>query len=686
MQRSIVLAVLAVPAALGACSRAPHRTRPAPAAAPPPIEEAALDRSTDPCDDFYQFACGGWIAHTEIPPDRSAWQRSFSEIRERNAGALKEILDAAAAGRMASEPFADKLGDFWAACLDEAMVEAHGLDDLRMEWARIDAVRDRTELADVLARLQGEEIADPFRMFADQDPRDATQVVLTIAQGGLTLPDRDYYLSDQGKNPEIRQELGGHMRRMLGLAGVPAADAEAQAASVERMERAIAASHFTRTELRDPVKTANRVDRAGLERLAPGIPWARFFEGLGHADITAVKVTTPPFIEEAGKLFATAPLDEWKAYLRWHLLEGMAQVRALPRAFVEERFRFDARAFTGATQLLPRWKHCVEATDDALGFALGRIYVRLHFGSEGKERTTRLVGEIEKAMSRDLGALQWMDDATRGRAEEKLAAVANKVGYPGAWRDYSPMKVERASFFRSVLAAGRYEVNRQLSKVGRPLDRGEWFMSPPTVNAYYAPPRNEIVFPAGILQPPFWNRAAPETVNYGAIGMVVGHELTHGFDDHGRKFDARGDLADWWTADVSREFDRRASCVADQFSGYESIPGVRLNGRLTLGENIADLGGLKLAHAAMQASQAGAKAGDVAGFGPEQQFFVGYAQSWCSKYRDEDLRRRAVVDPHAPAKWRVNGPLSNLPSFAAAFRCSEGRPMVRPPDRRCEVW
>jgi putative endopeptidase len=685
VRRSLVPAVLAA-ALLGACHRAAPRAKAASPAAPPPIDEAALDRATQPCDDFYQFACGGWIAHTEIPPDRASWQRSFSEIRERNSAELREILDAAAAGRMASEPFADKLGAFWAACLDEAGADSHGLDDLRAEWARIDAVRDRDGLADALARLHAEEITDPFRMFADQDPKDATQVVLTIAQGGLTLPDRDYYLSDQGKNPEIRRELSAHLRRMLALAGVPQADADAQAAGVERMERAIAQSHFTRTDLRDPLKTANRVDRAGLERLAPGIPWARFFDDLGHGDITAVKVTTPPFIEEAGRLFATAPIDDWKAYLRWHLLEGMAQVRAVPKAFVDERFRFEAAAFTGAKELLPRWKHCVEVTDAALGFALGRIYVQLHFGPEGKERTARLVGEIEKAMSRDLASLPWMDDPTRRHGEEKLAAVANKVGYPEKWRDYGPLKVERASFFRSVLEAGRYEMNRQLTKVGKPLDRTEWGMTPPTVNAYYAPPRNEIVFPAGILQPPFWNRAAPEPVNYGAIGMVVGHELTHGFDDHGRRFDARGNLADWWTADVSREFDRRAACVADQFSEYESVPGVRLNGRLTLGENIADLGGLKLAHAAMEAARPAAKGPEVAGFTPEQQFFLGYAQSWCSRYREEDLRRRAVVDPHSPAKWRVDGPLSNLPSFAAAFQCAEGRPMVRPPARRCEVW
>lgn len=685
MSRSLV-SVSVVAAALAACTRAPPKSGAA-AEALPAIDEAALDRSTPPCDDFFQFACGGWIAHTEIPPDRSFWHRGFSVIRERNDRELRDILEAAAAGRMSSDPFADKLGDFWASCMDEAAVEAHGLDDLRAEWARVDAVQDRAGLADAIARLHGAGVLDPFPMYADQDAKDATQVVLTISQGGLTLPDRDYYLSDQGKNPEIRRELSAYLRHMLGLAGLSPAEVEAQASAVEGMERALAESEFTKTEMRDPLRTSNRVDRAGLEKLAPAIPWARFFADLGHPEVAAVKVTTPPFVEKAGQLFASAPLDAWKAYLRWHLLAEMAEQRALPKAFVDERFRFESKAFTGAKEQRPRWRHCVDAANAGLGFALGRIYVRLHFGPEAKERTTRLVGEIERAMERDLGGLPWMDAATREKAEEKLAAVQNNVGYPERWRDYGPLKVERTSWFRNVLSAGRFEMNRQLSKVGKPLDRTEWFMTPPTVNAYNNPRMNEMVFPAGILQPPFFNRAAPETVNFGAIGMVVGHELTHGFDDQGRKFDAHGNLADWWTPAVSREFDRRATCVADQFAEYETAPGVKLNGRLTLGENIADLGGLKLAHAAMEAALAGSGEGPkVAGFTPEQQFFVGFAQSWCAKYREEDLRLRAVVDPHSPAKQRVNGPLSNLPSFAAAFQCAAGRPMVRPPDRRCEVW
>jgi endothelin-converting enzyme/putative endopeptidase len=524
-------------------------------------------------------------------------------------------------------------------------------------------------------------------MYADQDAKDATQVILNVVQGGLSLPDRDFYLSDEGKNPQVRKDFSAHLRRMLALAGLPPPRVEAEAAAVESMERALAETHWTRTEERDPERVYNRVDRAGLQKLAPAIPWDRFFADVGHPELTAVNVTTPRFVEQVGKLFETGGLDTWKAYLRWHLLDEMAAARALPKAFVDERFQFQARSFTGAKELLPRWKHCVHMTDQALGFALGQAYVRLHFGADGKDRTTRLVAEISKSMERDVNRLSWMDEPTKEKAREKIAALVNKVGYPDVWRDYSSMKITPESYFQNLVAANRYETNRQLGKVGKPLDRTEWFMTPPTVNAYYNPAMNEMVFPAGILQPPFFNKAAPETVNYGAIGMVVGHELTHGFDDQGRKYDAKGNLTDWWTPDVAKEFDRRAECVARQYSAYESIPGVHLNGKLTLGENIADLGGLKLAHAAMHAAMEGKPPPPaVEGFDPEQQFFVGYAQSWCAKYRDENLRLRAVTDPHSPAKQRVNGPLSNLPEFAKAFACAEGTAMVRPAQDRCEVW
>ncbi|HET8540055.1 MAG TPA: M13 family metallopeptidase [Anaeromyxobacter sp.] len=687
MRHPAPLTPLALAAALAACAKAPPRTAPEDAP-PPPIDAAALDRGTSPCDDFFQFACGGWLAATEIPADRAYWHRGFVELEERNARQLRRLLDAAAAGKVdPADRFSDKLGAFWASCMDENAVDARGLAELRAEWARIDAIHDRQALADELARLHASGVQAPFPMYADQDARDATQVILNVVQGGLSLPDRDFYLTDDGKNPEIRRDFSAHLRRMLALAGLPPARVEADAAAVETMERALAETHWTRTEERDPARVYNRVDRAGLEELAPAFPWARFFANLGHPGLLTVNVTTPRFVERAGRLFETGDLEGWKAYLRWHLLDDMATARALPKELVEERFQFQARSFTGAKALLPRWKHCVRMADQALGFALGQAYVRRHFGPGGKDRTTRLVAEISRAMERDVEQLAWMDGATRARAREKISTLVNKVGYPDAWRDYAPMKVSRDSYFKNVLAAARYETNRQLDKVGRPLDRSEWFMSPPTVNAYYNPAMNEMVFPAGILQPPFFNEAAPEPVNYGAIGMVVGHELTHGFDDQGRKYDARGNLADWWTPEAAREFDRRAACVVRQYAGYESVPGVRLNGELTLGENIADLGGLKLAHAAMRAALEGREAPPaVEGFGVDQQFFVGFAQSWCAKYREENLRLRAVTDPHSPARYRVNGPLANLPEFAKAFRCAEGSPMVRPPQDRCEVW
>jgi endothelin-converting enzyme/putative endopeptidase len=682
------LAALVVALVLAACRTAPPRPSGGEVTLPP-LDETALDRSVSPCDDFYQFACGGWLAATEIPADRSEWSRGFAELEERNMAELRRILEGAAAGRVdPRDRFAGKVGDFFASCMDEQTVEARGLAELRAEWAGIDAIGDRPTLVAALARLNGAGIAAPLVMFADQDAKDATVVVLQLVQAGLSLPDRDYYLTDTSNHAQIRTAFAGHLRRMLALAGLPTAEVEANATAVEGFERSLAETHWTRVELRDPALTHNRVDRAGLEKLAPAFPWGSFLETLGHPELTAVSVTTPRFIERTGQLFESAPLETWKAYLRWRLLAAMADARALPRAFVEERFRFESAAFSGATELRPRWKHCVSATDDAIGFALGQIYVRLHFGAEGKDRTSRLVGETERAMGADLDGRPWMDEPTRARAREKLAKVVNKIGYPDVWRDYSSMRVGRDSFFRNVLSAGRFETSRQLAKLGKPVDRTEWFLTPATVNAYYNPTMNEMAFPAGILQPPFFNRTAPEAVNYGAIGMVVGHELTHGFDDEGRKYDALGNLRDWWSPDVARAFDTRAQCLVDQFGAYEPLPGVHLDGKLTLGENIADLGGLKLALAAAEAARRGrSDAGEkLLGFTPEQQFFVGFAQSWCSKEREEHTRLHVATDPHAPPRFRVNGVLSNLPAFAAAFSCKDGRPMVRPSATRCEIW
>jgi putative endopeptidase len=673
---------LAAAATLAAC-RTVGPTASASNAAPA-IDFASIDRKTAPCDDFYQFACGGWLARVEIPADKPLWG-TFTRVEERTLAELRDILETAAAGTLAPpDPDGRRMGDFYAACMDEAGVEARGLRDLKAEWARLDAVSDPATLATAAARLQLGGVPALFGFGQVQDARDASQVIGQVEQGGLTLPDRDYYLKDDARTAEIRALYAKHLRTMLALAGLSAAEADRDASAVQRIEKALAESHFTQVELRDPLRTYNRVDLAGLERLAPRFPWRSFLAGMGVPGVTAITVTTPKFVEKLDRLVGTARPEDWRAYLRWHLLEAMAGERALPRAFVDEKFVFSSAAFTGQEEMQARWKTCVGAADEGLGDALGRVYVERFFGAASKERTAGLVGEIEKAMAGNLRAIPWMDAATRRKAEEKLSRIANKVGYPDRWRSYEGLEPARDSWFRSILAAEAFEARRQLAKIGKPVDRQEWLMTPPSVNAYYEAAMNEMVFPAGILQPPYFNRLAPDAVNYGAIGAVVGHELTHGFDDQGRQYDAGGNLRDWWSPAVAAEFERRARCLVTQYGAYEAVPGVKIDGELTLGENIADLGGAKLAFAARRG--ASGKAPDLAGFTPDQQFFLGYAQAWCGKTREPFARMLAATDPHSPPRHRVNGVLANLPEFAAAFGCQAKSPMVRPPEKRCEVW
>ncbi len=682
---------------LAACRTSQPRpaveTRPSPGlvavpSEPQPIDDSALDRSANPCDDFYQFACGGWLARTEIPPDKPMWSRGFTEVQERNLQKLRGILENAAVGTPdTADRYWKKIGDFYAACMDEAGTEAHGLADLEAEWSRLDQVNDPASLEKEVASLHARGVFPLFGFGQTQDAKNASQVIAEVAQGGLSLPDRDYYTKQDPKTLEIRALYRGHVERMLLLAGVPQADAQAQAAAVLRLETALAEPQWTQVELRDPARVYNRVDLAGLEKLAPRFGWKAYLADMGIPGVTTITVTTPRFLERVNALVEKAQPADWRAYLKWHLLEEMARARAVPKAFVEQSFAFAAAAFTGQKEMEARWKRCVSETDAELGEALGEPYVRLYFGPQGKERTSQLVAEIEKAMGDDLQSISWMDPPTRRMALLKLSRVVNQIGYPEVWRDYGTLLVDRSSFLRSVLAANAFEVRRQLAKIGKPVDRKEWQLTPPAVNAYYDPQLNEMVFPAGILQPPFFDRGAPQTVNYGSIGMIVGHELTHGFDDEGRKFDADGNLRDWWTPAVAREFDRRAECLVEQFGAYEPVSGVRLNGELTLGENIADLGGTKLSFAAMRRSLSGKPAApNVGGFTPDQQFFVGLAQAWCTLVREPFARMLVSVDPHSPPKFRVNGPLSNLAEFAEAFQCRAGSRMARPPERRCAVW
>ena len=672
-------------------SAAPVPGAAAPAAGAPAsvgIDPAAVDPKASPCDDFYQYACGGWLARAEIPPDKSRWNRSFDEMREANRWRLRAILEDAAAGRLdPGDPDARKVGDYWSACMDEQAVERSGLGSLRQAWAGLEAMGDAGGLVDAVGRLHAQGITPFFSLHSDQDARDSSQVIGVVFQGGLTLPDRDYYLLDEPRSRRIREEYQVHLARMLELAGVPGGEARAEARDVVSLERSLAESHWTRVEMRDPERTYNRIDLAGLRKAAPRFDWKRYLGALGEPGLAAFSATTPQALRRLNQIVALTPRRALRAYLRWKLLDRMADERAVPRALVEERFAFWSRSFTGQKSAEERWKHCVTSTSGALGEALGRFFVRRWFGEDAKREAAALVAGVEQAQRRNLAALPWMDGATRARAEEKLARVEDKIGYPSKWRDYSALQVRRDDFFASVLAAGAFEVRRDLEKIGKPLDRTEWQMTPQTVNAYYDSSMNEMVFPAGILQPPFYTQGANDAVNYGATGFVVGHELTHGFDDQGRKFDAQGNLTNWWTAATAAEFERRAGCVERQYQGYTAVDDVKLDGKLTLGENIADLGGLQLAWAAYQFSRAGRPPEPaVASFTPEQQFFLAAAQVWCEKIRPERARLMAKTDPHSPGRWRVNGPLVHLPAFARAFACQEGRPMARPEAERCEVW
>ncbi|HYD41348.1 MAG TPA: M13 family metallopeptidase [Anaeromyxobacter sp.] len=680
---------LALASLAGACRTAPPAqvaAQAAPAEAPG-IDPSILDTSVSPCTDFYQYACGGWLARTQLPPDRSIYARSFTAIEERNEQLLRTIAEADAAGaRDPRDRFPDKVGDYWAACMDEAGIEARGLADLRAAWARIDAAQDAGTLAEVLGGLHRQGVEAAFALYSSQDAKDATQVIGVVAQGGLSLPDREYYLATGAKDVALQEAFRAHVARMLALAGEPQDRAAALAAAIWRLERDLASSHWTKVEGRDPKRTYHRVDRAGLERLAPRFAWGRFLAALGHPDLAAFNATTPAAIEKLDALVAATPLDAWRGYLRWRLLAVLARERALPRALVEERFAFWSKHFTGAQELTPRWKHCVDRTGTALGEALGQAFARRYHGEEGRAKARALVSAIEAAFDRRLDGLAWMDEPTRRLAREKLRRVVNKVGYPDRWRDYSKLEVDRASYFRTVLAASAFEVDRDLAKIGEPVDRLEWGMPPHEVNAYYWWGLNEMVFPAGILQPPFFVREAPDAFNYGAIGMVMGHELTHGFDDEGRQFDAHGNLRDWWTPAVAAEFDRRAACLVEQYGEYTAADDLKVNGELTLGENIADLGGVELAYAAHRAQGGGRAGPGAAGFGPDQVFFLAHAQSWCTLIRPELARYYALDDYHAPAKWRVNGPLANLPAFQEAFSCPAGSPMARTGERRCALW
>ena len=674
------------PAATAATTTATAATPATPAAAG--VNRADMDPQVEPCVDFYRYACGGWMASHPVPPDQRAWNR-FAALTDANRAELRDILAADAADAADATPPAGagrdadrrKLGDFYGSCMDEDAVEKRGTAPIQPELDRIAALRSAAELPALLAHLHRAGVGAFFRFSSAQDSKDATSVIAAVDAGGLALPDRDYYLKTDAKSAEQRAEYGKHMQRMFGLLGEAPARAAADAAAVLDVETALAKASLDRVSRRDPVKVYHKLARAELAALAPSFGWDAYLAAVEAPPVSSLNVTEPDFLKAVDGLLRSAGLASMQTYLRWQALHAAAPW--LPSAFVKENFAFFDKTLGGAQELRPRWKRCVEATDAALGEALGREYVARWFDPEAKRRTLALIGEVEKAMARDIAGLDWMGGESKRRAEEKLAAIANKMGYPDAWRDYGRLTVVRGDLLGNVERGHAFELARRLAKIGKPVDRKDWLMTPPTVNAYYNASMNDINIPAGILQPPFYDPGRDDAPNYGAIGAVIGHEMTHGFDDHGSQFDGHGNLVDWWTPADEAEFKRRTACIADEYSAFPA-GGLHVNGRLTLGENAADNGGLRIAYMAYEASRAGKPSRTLDGLTPEQRFFLGFAQIWCSNTTPEAERQSVMTNPHSPGRYRVDGTVVNMPEFQQAFQCKAGSPMA--PEKRCRVW
>jgi len=643
-----------------------------------------IDKTADPCVDFYQYACGNWIKAAEIPPDQGRWG-SFTELDERNNAELRAILEKVSANDPGRRALDQKIGDYYAACVDEQSAEAKGLEPLKAELERINAAKDKREMIESIARVQLIGPSPLFSFYSSPDLHNADSVIAYLDQGGLSLPDRDYYIKDDAKMVEMRNHLVEYATRLFVLAGQTPQQAADSAQTVLRIETALAKDSMDRTVRRDPRVRDHKMTRGEAVALAPNFSLDRFFAAVGAPGFTQVNVSNPDFFKQVNEVFASEPLDAWKTYVSWHLLDASAPWLSQP--FVEANFKMQ-QALTGQPEIKPRWKRCVESTDNALGEALGKKYVELTFGAEGKGRMLKMVGALEESLDNDIQGLPWMSPDTRKQAKIKLQAIRNKIGYPDVWRDYSSLTIVRGDLLGNVLRANEFEARRQIAKIGKPLDRNEWGMTPPTVNAYYNRAQNEIVFPAGILQPPFFDKAMDDGVNFGGIGVVIGHELTHGFDDQGRKFDAQGNLRDWWTADDGKEFEKRASCIADEYSNFVSVDDLKLNGKLTLGENAADNGGARIAYMALQQMIADDKTGKagqkIDGYTPEQRFFLGFGRVWCEKRRPEFSRARVLTDPHSPGRYRTNGTVQNMPEFQKAWGCKAGQPMVA--ENACRVW
>jgi endothelin-converting enzyme/putative endopeptidase len=645
------------------------------------IDLTALDKTANPCSDFYQFACGGWMAKHPIPADQPIYGR-FEELQDRNNEILRDILEGASKARASVDADTKKIGDYYASCMDEATIDAKGASPLKPDFDRIAAIKTTADLPQVVGRMHTVGEGALFAFGAAPDFKDASQYILIAGQGGMGLPDRDYYLKDDANAVKLRGEYEQHVAKMLQLAGDQPQQAAVSAKAILQIETALAKASLDRVSRRNPSNIYHKMSRGEAAKLTPGFDFASYLQAAEAPAEDSVNVTEPEFMKAVDQVTTSTPIADLRAYLRWHVIHANAPMLSKP--FVDENFAFYGAALRGAKEQRARWKRCVAATDSDLGEALGKSFVERTFGAEGKERTSKMVEAIEGALDRDIKEITWMSDETKKAAEVKLRAVTNKIGYPDRWRDYSALRIVRGDAFGNSQRANTFEYRRELAKIGKPVDKGEWGMTPPTVNAYYNPLENNINFPAGILQPPFFNKGADDAVNFGAVVAVVGHELTHGFDDSGRRFDAQGNLRDWWTPADGKAFDERAACIADQYSGYTAVDDVKLNGKLTLGENTADNGGLRLAWMALMEDLKTKALGEADGFTPEQRFFLGWAQMWCENRTDEIARLHAKTNPHSPGRFRTIGVLSNMPEFQKAFSCAADSTMVNP--KICRVW
>jgi putative endopeptidase len=645
------------------------------------FSEANLDRSCKPCDDFNQFAMGGWMKNNPIPAEYPNWG-SFTMLADRNQASMRVILEEAAKANAASGSNQQKIGDFYSSCMDTAAVDAAGVKPLLSDFTAIDQVKDAKELQPLIARLQQTGSGYLFRFDSTQDLDESTQVIAEINQGGLGLPDRDYYTRTDEKSAQLRTDYIAHVAKMFMLAGDTEEKANAEAKTVMDLETALAKASMSRVQMRDPHAVWHKMTLPQLKELAPGWAWEAYFRQRNAPEFASINVSQPDFFKETNRLLTATPLKDWKTYLRWHVLH--ASSTQLSEPFVLQNFDFYGTELSGTKQLQPRWKRCSQSVNRNLGEALGQVYVEKYFPAEAKAHARAMVMNLIGALKSDVPELSWMGPDTKKAALEKLEAFQIKIGYPDKWRDYSALTVDKGSYLANERRAIAFENARDLNKIGKPVDRSEWQMTPPTVNAYYDATMNEIVFPAGILQPPFYDPKADDAVNYGGMGAAIGHEITHGFDDEGSQFDAKGNLRDWWTKDDRKNFDERASCVQKQFDGYEVEPGLHENGKLVLGESIADLGGLAISYAAYEKSIEGKRPPELGGFTPEQRFFLGWAQVWGANMRPENARLMANTNEHPLPKFRTNGPLSNMELFAKAFGCKKGDAMVR--ENVCKIW